>query len=520
MTTICYPAIPAVPGVDATFNTSANLGWNAGAASIRALSGDAVAEFSFGVGNVGSLAGFAPAGSPSGAFNAVSHGLLYSGDTIVVVEGGVTTVDSGVIPTSSTRVSISRSGGVVRYKVGGWTHTSTLVSRGDIQLYAALYAAGDYIDNPTFVGAQSLAADSAWGWSDDVTRRSLRARSAWGWGATISINDGVVNTTIGLDVLASDYAVGALSGEVADVVLSAQAGFSSVEASGISFVMDMAGSAVASSIIGGDVLDELPLYAIGAEDEYGDCAGEVADIDVLAVDTGEAPGTGSYTEGLYLRDRYAADPVVYALLADNLSVGDLIEVLIALDASLLDTLVVLDETDATSVLYALISAGITVSDDAGVNKAALLQYATNVITGAVARYSGFGFKGFCSVGMETFGWKSDGLYKIGADTDDGEFIAATIDFAADDFDTAQRKRMDAVFFGISTDGQMFAKVTDDHGVSTTYRVMERGSEARANVRRGDSSRYWRLQLQVVDATYVELDNIEWVVGATGRRTTR
>lgn len=520
MTTICYPAIPAVPGVDATFNTSANLGWNAGAASIRALSGDAVAEFSFGVGNVGSLAGFAPAGSPSGAFNAISHGLLYSGDTVVVVENGVTTVDSGVIPTSSTRVSISRSGGVVRYKIGGWTHTSTLVSRGDIQLYAALYAAGDYIDNPTFVGAQSLAADSAWGWSDDVTRRSLRARSAWGWGATISINDGMVNTAIGLDVLASDYAVGALSGEVADVVLSAQAGFSAVEASGISFVMDMAGSAVASSIIGGDVLDELPLYAIGAEDEYGDCAGEVADIDVLAVDTGEAPGTGSYTEGLYLRDRYAADPVVYALLADNMSVGDLIEVLIALDASLLDTLVVLDETDATSVLYALISSGIQFTDDAGATKAALLQYATNLLTGAVTRYDGFEFSGFCSAGMDTYGWKADGLYKIGAESDNGARIAAMVDFSASDFGTTQRKRVDSVFFGIDTDGSLFAKVVDDNDTATTYRVLPRGSESRANLRRGNSSRFWRLQLQIVDATYADLDNVEWVVGSTGRRTTR
>ena len=520
MPSICYPATPAIAGVDAVFNTTANLGWNAGAASLHTASGNAYAEFSFGVSNVGSLAGFASAGAAVGAFNAITHGVLYAGDTLQVVEGGAGGVDTGITPASDTVVRISRVRGVVTYTVEDWSYVSTVPSTGDIQLAAALYAAGDYIDNPQLVSIETLTARSPWGWSDDVTRRSLTADSAWGWTTSVSLNDGEIYTTIDIDMMASDYALGSLSGVVADIGVSAQAGFADVEASGISFVTEMSGSAVGSSVIGGDTRADIPMCAIVAEAVYGYLAGEVADVSVLAVDTGEAYNAGSYTDGVYVLDQYLYDPVLYALLSENLSVGDLIEVLIALDASLLDTLVVLDEADATSVLYALISAGISVSDDAGATRSTLLQYATNLVTGAVTRYDGFDFHGFCSVGLDTYGWKADGLYKIGAETDDGELISALVDFAANDFDTAQRKRMDAVFFGLSTDGEMLAKVTDDNGDAVTYRVMPRGSEARANMQRGDSSRYWRVQLQIIDATYAELDNVEWVVGATGRRTTR
>ena len=520
MTTICYPAIPGVPGVDAVFNTSANLGWNAGAASILAIPADGAAEFSFGVGNVGSLAGFAPAGAASGAFNAVTHGLLYSGDTIKVVEGGVQVADSGVVPATGLLVRISRVAGVVTYNVDGWVYTSASNSFGDVQLYAALYAAGDYIDDPSIWGGASIAADSPWGWSDDVTRRSMRARSSWGWSTVARLNDGEVYVEFDMDVLASDYAIGEMRVDAGGVQVAAQAGFSDVEASGVAFSVDMGVAAVGTSVIGGSTSDTIPLYVIGSEDEYGYISGDVADVSVLAVDTGEAPGTGSYTEGLYLRDIFYADPVVYALLSEELTVGSEFDVLIAMDANLFDTLVVLDEADATSVLYALISSGIQFTDDAGATKAALLQYATNLLTGAVTRYDGFEFSGFCSAGMDTYGWKADGLYKIGAESDNGARIAAMVDFSASDFGTTQRKRVDSVFFGIDTDGSLFAKVVDDNNNDTTYRVLPRGSESRANLRRGNSSRFWRLQLQIVDATYADLDNVEWVVGSTGRRTTR
>lgn len=520
MPSICYPATPAIAGVDAVFNTTANLGWNAGAASLHTASGNAYAEFSFGVSNVGSLAGFASAGAAVGAFNAITHGVLYAGDTLQVVESGGTVVDSGITPTSATIVRIWRTRGVVTYLVDGWSYVGMTPSTGDIQLAAVLYAAGDYVDNPQMVSTDLLTTRSSWGWSDDVTRRSMRAASPWGWATKVSLNDGDIHTVMDLSMSASDYPTGSLAGEVADLGVSAQAGFAGVEASGISFVTDMSGSAVGSSVIGGDTRADIPTYAIVAEDVYGYLAGEVADVSVLAVDTGEAYNAGSYTDGVYVLDQYLYDPVLYALLSEHMSVGDLIEVIIALDASLLDTLVALDEADATSVLYALINSGITMSDDAASTRATLLQYATNLVTGAVSRYEGFDFQGFCSVGMDTYGWKSDGLYKVGAETDNGALISAMVDFAANDFDTAQRKRMDAVFFGLSTDGDMLAKVTDDNGDSVTYRVMPRGSEARANMQRGDSSRYWRVQLQIIDATYAELDNVEWVVGATGRRTTR
>lgn len=80
--------------------------------------------------------------------------------------------------------------------------------------------------------------------------------------------------------------------------------------------------------------------------------------------------------------------------------------------------------------------------------------------------------------------------------------------------------MDNVFLGLSTYGQVFLRMTDDQNREVTYRAVQRGSEYRSNLQRGLSSRFWRMRLELVDASYADLDNVEWVTGATGRRTTR
>jgi hypothetical protein len=51
-----------------------------------------------------------------------------------------------------------------------------------------------------------------------------------------------------------------------------------------------------------------------------------------------------------------------------------------------------------------------------------------------------------------------------------------------------------------------------------YRAYQRRSEYRADMQRGRASRFWRLRLEIVDATFLEVDNIEWVVTPSGRRS--
>src|SRR5690606_9212591 len=155
-------------------------------------------------------------------------------------------------------------------------------------------------------------------------------------------------------------------------------------------------------------------------------------------------------------DWYMTDPVLYAALNDTLDIGDTIDLLLALDAGLVEYLIADGEVDATQVLQALLASGIQFTDNINSVRSAVLQYATNLRTGAVGRYEGFDFLGFSKVGMQTFGWKRDGLYRLGYAEDTGEEIQAMIDFAAEDFDTTHRKSIRALFFGVDTDGALYA----------------------------------------------------------------
>lgn len=518
-TTVCYPAVEAVPGRDAAINSSSVAGWDAGGRSSATAVGDLRAEFVLGASSVGALCGLAPADAPTGQFNTVQHGLLFAGGTIEVVEGGVTKAVSGVSPAGVTLV-ITRRDGVVRYQVGGWSYTSLVGSTGAVALTAGLYLTGDYVDNPAIAATTSLTAESDWVWSDWSYQSRLTADVTWGWVSSVDINNGYATDSVPVDMAAYDYDYGVLNATLTGDTLVAEGGFRQVDASGVTTVITTSVAAQGTTVVMGSSSTSIPVDMVSAEYDYGFGSVKLVGDAVYGVEFGEAPDTGTSAALLQAGDAYTTDPVLYAALTDTLAVGGVFDVLISMDGATTDYLVVGDAVDAQAVLFAAIESGLAFSDDAASVRGELLQYATNVLTGAVARYSGFGFDGFCSVGLDTYGWKKDGLYKIGADTDNGALISAIVDFAASDFDTAQRKRLDAVFFGLSTDGEILAKVTDDYGDAVTYRVMPRGSEARANTQRGGSSRYWRLQLQIIDATYAELDNVEWVVGSTGRRTTR
>jgi hypothetical protein len=85
----CFPAKPYSPGRDAQLNTSANLGWNAGAVSIFSAPADCVLSFSIPISTLGALVGLQPAGQPAAQFGGITHGLLMASDTIRVIEAGV-----------------------------------------------------------------------------------------------------------------------------------------------------------------------------------------------------------------------------------------------------------------------------------------------------------------------------------------------------------------------------------------------------------------------------------------------
>lgn len=516
----CFPAVPYRPGRDAEYNTSANPGWNAGAVSIKVVPGDCSAQFKISPASAGVLVGLVGAGAPSGAFNAVTHGVIFTGNTLRVVENGVEKIDSGITLAANTAIEIRRVGRTVTYTINAWSYTSLIESGGSVRLAAVLYAAGDSVYDPVFRQIESLSAQSSWGWADEYSRGRLNVESAWGWGGKLEFNDARVSVKLELLARMSENAYGDMLLDVGGVEVEAIAGFAEVEFSMLSTVIPLSHLVTGSSVLGGDLLVNFDVLALGADYDYGFLEGEVGPVTVRGLDLGEAEGTGSYLEPIYLRDQYHTDPVIYALLTDSISVGSALDVVIVIDAALAEFINIGDMVDANSVLHALISSGITISNNTSQVRRELLQYATSLVTGAVSRYEGFDFLGFTKVGMQAYGWKRDGLYQLGANGDDGEMLNAAIELAAQDFGIANHKQLDSLLIGASTDGRMFVRMIDDHGISTTHPVQVRGSEVRAVLPKGRNSRYWRAQIIIEDATEARIDNIEWVVGTSNRKTAR
>lgn len=521
VTIVCYPATPGVPGRDAVLSTDANEGWNGGAVSIAVAFGDAQAKFEIAPWSVGALVGFAAYPASGDQFAGVTHGLLYAGDTLRVVESGVEVADSGIVLTGATKTTITRLSGQAKYEVDGWSYTSAAPSTGPVQLAAILYMGGDAVDSPSLVDLATLSARSSWGWSDPYSDRLVRAGTDWGWGGSATVNDARLRVDMDMPALASEDPRGDLRVDAGDVVVSGVGGFVAVEATGISTVVPVNAYSIGTSVIGGDIDTSIDMSVAAYEDEYANVVGEVADLRSLGVEYDEAEGSGSSYDLLRVADTYLLDPVLYVNLRSALRVGSTFEVLLVLDADLAERLMLLDACDISAVIEAALRSGVRFTDNASVVRSELLQYATNILTGAVTRYSGFDFEGFARRGQVSYGWKADGVYRIGAATDNGELISAALAFAAEDFSTSERKRLETVYLGLATDGQVFVKTTDEAGSEVTYRVRSRSEGTyRGVLGQKRSSRTWRMELQVVDASYAELTDVEWVSGATGRRTTR
>ena len=517
----CFPAVEGVEGRDQTIVVDNQPGWNAGARSLVSLSGDLVAKFTPAAGSVGVLCGLAPAGAAVGSFNAIQHGvLLTSGSNPRIVQNGVVVATAPAPLPPGTEIVVARSGRKVSYQIGTWAYESTLDSTGSKAMYAVLYVAGDAVDDPSLTTSVGMKARGTWGWSSPAEANALKAVGTWGWGGVVTLGDGRMTDSFGLSLVAADYDYGSASLDLGAVELTAAAGFVDVEASGVATALPLSMVATAIDIDYGQMSDDVPLSMIAADYDYGSAHLDLGGMESFGIDTIDPEGTGSSSEGLAVIDTYTFDPVMYAAVNEGIEVGDAFDVVLAMDGQYADFLGLTDQSTGTQVLEALISAGVQFSDNASNVARVMLQYATNATTGAVARYQGFEFLGFQHTAGGTYAWKRDGLYRIGGDTDDGELLRAILDLAAEDFGTAERKRLDNVFLGLSTDGQVFVRMTDDRNNDVTYRAVQRGSEYRSNMQRGLSSRFWRMRLELVDASYADLDNVEWITGATGRRTTR
>lgn len=206
------------------------------------------------------------------------------------------------------------------------------------------------------------------------------------------------------------------------------------------------------------------------------------------------------------------------IAADGLEVGDTTDVIVVFDFITAERINLYDNIGFGDVVDLLVNEHLYISaPNSDLARREALQYAINIATGAPSVYQGFDFNGFVSVDGIAYGWKSDGLYRIGADADDGDTIRALVDFGISDYGRAQRKRIVAAWLGIRTDGRTYVKVRADNGAEYIYRANASRDNHKAILAKGVAGRRWSFTLELEDASFASLDSIEIEIALLDRR---
>jgi hypothetical protein len=532
-----HPGVPGIPGKDAVTLTDQQFGWNSGAQSVDSVDGDFQIHCAVDASVQGVLVGIQAAGGQSGSFNSVEHGILIaSAQPVAVIERGVNK-STGALVAGQVFITISRAAGAVTYRIGETPiYTSAVMSSGPMVMSAVMYAGSDAVDDPRLSELTSLASTGEWGWGSGSGFYELRMRSSWGWNGHAAVNDGEVRMSFDVDISTKDEEFSSVLLELDAPVLVRASGFDDIDLASAAGVIPMSMQAMGISIDVGAVSLDLSTTMRASEYDYGETILLLDGMEVFALSDEQPAGVVTVGEIAFMGDYYFVDPVVYASLVSSLSVGSSFDLLMSMEADLADHLMLMDETSIALMIQALLENRIGIADASTRSARDVFDYvdsitglagqydfsgttfATNLVTGTVGRYAGFDFDGFCRVGMQSYGFRADGLYLLGAQNDNGSAIGTRVDFAAEDFGSVQSKRVGNIFMGLSTDGQVYVRTEEDGEQQMTYRAYQRKAEFRADMQRGRASRFWRLRLEVVEATHTELDNVEWVITPTGRRS--
>lgn len=555
------PGRPAIPRQVSYLPTS---GWNGGGRSIAGFSGDGYVAFDLSPGCLGAVVGLNN-GTDTTSPGDCSHAFYVNSVGTYIMERGVQVLNLGQTHAANKRYRIERRRGQVEYKINGVTvYTSLVPSTGHVYLDAALYATGDYVDNPAIGPMQAASASTSVGVEAaivvpaggiarvGVTTRALgragdtyygKARTALGVEAEATghnVNTALAATALGVEVTGRATTAGvfgvlaAVTGFAAHAPTSRVAaeykgrpslesygGFPEVTFSSVDGLLPLVTGA-ATGITGGigGVDGVLPAAdAVAAEGSYAFVRGEI---------TG-APTVFSYAplfdsnsvvfiEPILLAERWHVEITALATFRSVLQIGDAVELELILEQGFewFDFLM------AHSSVQELGDKDLSWADalaitSQGSTAAAGAQYATNVATGALSRYAGYDYLAVADTLRGSFGIRPDGIYRLGVA---GAPVDGHVDFGANDLGERMPKRIEALFFGLTTDGEVFAVMQGDDGRKRTYRVTRREPYMRTNIAQGVAAKHWHLRLELFDATEAELQEVEFVASATTRRWTK
>ena len=147
-------------------------------------------------------------------------------------------------------------------------------------------------------------------------------------------------------------------------------------------------------------------------------------------------------------------------------------------------------------------------------------WVVNAETSASSVYEGFAFNSYAVIGGQLYGARSDGLYLLEGDDDDGVPIRASMSFGSTSFGTAMLKRMESAYIGVSSAGTMYLKVILKDGENYTYAARRSDgfqAQQRFDVGRGIRASHLTFELYNSDGCDFELNTVTFVAAELTRK---
>ena len=147
----------------------------------------------------------------------------------------------------------------------------------------------------------------------------------------------------------------------------------------------------------------------------------------------------------------------------------------------------------------------------------------NTETTAMGWYDNFSFESIVSWKGRELAVGPDGIHELAGDTDNGQKIDSLVESGFTDFGVAQTKRLDNMYFGYTSDGQIAVQteVYESGSPPSTYLLEERDANAPRNSRvtpgKGLWGRYWRLTITNVDGANFEVHDATVDIAVSTRR---
>jgi len=131
---------------------------------------------------------------------------------------------------------------------------------------------------------------------------------------------------------------------------------------------------------------------------------------------------------------------------------------------------------------------------------------------ALSTYSNFPFNSYAAFNGVFLAADGNGIFALTGDTDDGTLIQANARVGITDFNTSHLKRVDRIYVGYQTTGDLVLKIFTDGGVERDYALRSNqfpGLHSNAaRLGKGLISRYWQFEIANVNGANFTLNELE------------